>query len=471
MTENSGRRLRIGIFVDTYYPVIDGVIVCVDNYARGLSKYADVTVFTTETPNYNEGEDQKRPYRIVRCGALQAFKIEEYVLPLPSFDIDFRAELYASRLDIVHINSPFTLGLAGLRYAYRYGIPAVATVHSQFKKDFETYLKLNPLSEFALDKTMAVFEMADEIWVPNRGMKELYKSYGGETEPQIHPNATDLRPIENREERLRELNAKYGISEDELVFLFVGRLIERKNILFIARALGALKRMSAKPFKMIYVGAGPDEDALRKLIKEQGIEENVIITGKIYERERLADFFARADLFLFPSLYDANSLVQIEAASQGTPTLFLRGSVTSTSVEENISGYIADNSVEAYAGKLLEITELSSGERAAVRENVLKDVYKHWDDLVVEMLASFSELVKTKTRDKEISFEEKFSDFFLNAKNGERLDFEEIKMLLKRTGNREKIELEDIKKLFYRHKSHGKTDMEAMMKALWESFK
>ncbi len=453
MTENMDNKLKIGIFVDTYYPVIDGVIVCVDNYARGLSKYADVTVFTTEIPNYNEEEDKKRPYRIVRSGALQAFKVEEYVLPTPSFDIDFNAELYASRLDIVHINSPFTIGLAGLRYAYRYGIPAVATVHSQFRKDFETYLKFEPLVEFALAKTMAIFDMADEVWVPNRGMQELYVSYGGKSETFIHPNATDLKPIENREERVKELYKTYGILENETVFLFVGRLIERKNIFFIARALGKLKKMCDMPFKMIYVGAGPDEEELRRIIKEEDIEENVIISGRVSERERLADFFAGADLFLFPSLYDANSLVQIEAASQGTPTLFLRGSITSSSIEENISGYIAENSVDTYAEKLLEIMNQSPEQRESIRKNVLKDVYKHWDALVIEMLERFNELVDSKPEKRDLSVEEMLSDFFLDAKNKDRPDFDEIKKLLQ--------ELE----------SRGKEDIEARMKALWESFK
>lgn len=453
MADNNDKKLKIGIFVDTYYPVIDGVIVCVGNYARGLSKYADVTVFTTEIPNYNEEDDKKRPYRIVRSGAIQALKVEEYVLPTPSVDIDFNAELYSSRLDIVHINSPFTIGLAGLKYAYRYGIPAVATVHSQFRKDFETYLKFEPLVEFALKKTMTIFDMADEVWVPNRGMQELYSIYGGKSETFIHPNASDLKPIENREERLRELYKKYGISEDDTVFLFVGRLIERKNIFFIARALGRLKRQCDKPFKMIYVGAGPDEDALVNLIKEEGIEENVLIAGRISERARLAEFFAAADLFLFPSLYDANSLVQIEAASQGTPTLFLRGSITSSSIEEDVSGYIAENSVDNYAEKLLEIMNQSAEQREWIRKNVLKDVYKHWDNLVIEMLNRFNELVNSKPASRDLSFEEMLSDFFLDAKNKDRPDFDEIKKLL------QKLE------------SRSRSEVEALMKSLWESFK
>ena len=204
---------------------------------------------------------------------------------------------------------------------------------------------------------------------------------------------------------------------------------------------------------MIYVGAGPDEERLRSLIKDEGIEENVIISGRISDRAKLADFYAAADLFLFPSLYDTNSLVQIEAASQGTPTLFLRDSVTSSSIEEDVSGYIAEDSVDAYAEKMLEIMNKSPENKAFVRENVVKDVYKHWEELVIEMLERFVELADSKSARRDLSYEEIFSDFFLNTKNKNRPDFDEIK------------------RLFQKLESRGKSDIEAAMKAMWESFK
>ena len=51
------------------------------------------------------------------------------------------------------------------------------------------------------------------------------------------------------------------------------------------------------------------------------------------DRELLKSIYYRATLFLFPSLFDSSSLVQIEAASQETPTIFIEGSVTSDTVD------------------------------------------------------------------------------------------------------------------------------------------
>ena len=44
------RRLKIGLFIDTFFPMVDGVVMVVDNYARRLKKYADVTVFAPSVP-------------------------------------------------------------------------------------------------------------------------------------------------------------------------------------------------------------------------------------------------------------------------------------------------------------------------------------------------------------------------------------------------------------------------------------
>ena len=59
--------MKIGIFVDVFYPMIDGVIKVVDNYATRLSKVADVTVFCPKSSDESYKDDF--PYKVVRCNA------------------------------------------------------------------------------------------------------------------------------------------------------------------------------------------------------------------------------------------------------------------------------------------------------------------------------------------------------------------------------------------------------------------
>ena len=73
------------------------------------------------------------------------------------------------------------------------------------------------------------------------------------------------------------------------------------------------------------------------------------------DKPMLEKLYSRASLFLFPSLYDANSLVQIEAACQGTPTVFLEGARTAATVTPGVNGYVSPATEEAYAHTLLDI--------------------------------------------------------------------------------------------------------------------
>ena len=110
--------------------------------------------------------------------------------------------------------------------------------------------------------------------------------------------------------------------------------------------------------------------------------------GLINDKEMLENLFSRAKLFLFPSLYDANSLVQIEAACQGTPTVFLEGAKTAATVTPGVNGFVSAPGEENYARTILDIMadpELYGRVSAAAR----RDLYLNWDDVVREVYADY----------------------------------------------------------------------------------
>ena len=128
------KKITIGLFTDVFYPMTDGVVMVVDNYAKRLMKYANVIVFA---PRYigKEFDDSIFNYKVVRCISLKVPFID-YSLPIPKMDNKFIQELKNYHLDIVHIHSPFTVGEAGITYAKKNNIPVVGTMHSQYKQDF-----------------------------------------------------------------------------------------------------------------------------------------------------------------------------------------------------------------------------------------------------------------------------------------------------------------------------------------------
>ena len=214
--------------------------------------------------------------------------------------------------------------------------------------------------------------------------------------PRVLLNATDMETIENNNKTYKGLDKKYNIKWNEKVFLFVGRLNILKNILFIVDSLSVLKKKKPSlKFKMLFVGVGQDEDKLKERIKELNLEKEVLLVGKIEDRIELASIYKRADLFLFPSVYDASSLVQIEAASQKTPGVFLKNTATSSTITDNVNGFLSDETVGAYSDKIIEVME-NKGLYKKVSDNAYYDLYRSWDKAVEEIYEIYKDLIDKK---------------------------------------------------------------------------
>lgn len=383
------KKINIGIFCDAFFPMIDGVINVMDNYAKRLLKYANVTVFVPQ------GRDKTYvdnfPYKVVRCKKKFICPGLDYDLPLPDIDGEFMDELKNSKLDIVHIHSPFSIAKVAVNYAKKHKIPCIATCHSQFKKDFYEATKSKVLTGIMMNNIMPTFEKCDECWAVNKQVAKLFhEDYKLKTLPKVKNNGTEMQYYSNKEE-IQKLREQLGIKEDEKVLLFVGRIHILKNIFFIIDSLDVLKKNNFK-FKMIFVGTGPYEKQLESKIKKLDLTNEVILAGRICDRIEVSKYFNLADLFVFPSLYDCSSLVQIEAASQKTPTLFLREAVTSGTCTEGVDAYFSDNDATKYAEKIIEIFS-NPEEYKKICDGAFNNLYVTWDDAVESIYKDYLEVI------------------------------------------------------------------------------
>ena len=378
--------MTIGLFIDTFYPMIDGVVTVVDNYARILSKKCDVVVFAPETGIY---DDSKLPYKVVRCKSIKLPKLD-YSLPLPKIDRKFLKELESYKLDVIHIHSPATIGRLGVEYAKRHNIPLFGTIHSQFYKDFYRATKNKLLSKKLTDNTMKVFEKCDVCYTVNEGMRDvLVNEYGFKKKLKLARNATDWCIVQNIDKSKNKIRKMYDI-KNEYIFLFVGRINKLKNIFLIVDSLNYIK--DKINYKMLFVGDGQDKRELSLKIKEYGLSDRIILCGKCSDRDLLRDYYASSDLFLFPSLYDASSVVQVEAASQKCPGLFIKGSATSSSIKDNHNGFLSSNDYREYGNKIIEI--INNKKYISVRDNVYKEIYCTWDSEVDKVYKEYLKLME-----------------------------------------------------------------------------
>lgn len=379
--------MRVGLFIDTYFPMVDGVINVVHNYASRMNdEEFEVVVFC---PKADKKYKDEFCYRVERCKSVKVFFLD-YVLPLPRLDSRFKKALKNSELDVVHIHSPFGIGKMGVKYAKKHHIPAIATMHSQFEQDLYRATHSKCITKTMLKSVMKVFNSCDEFFAVNERVAEIFYGYGAKRMPLVLRNSTDFTLVADEERAVALANEQFALEKDMPVFLFVGRLTALKNIYFLVDALAQLKNQN---YKMFFVGSGKDGEELKHRIAKHGLTDRVIMIGRITDRELLKALYFRANLFLFPSLYDANSLVQIEAASQKTPAVFVEGAATASMVTDGVNGYIAKPTPEAYAQKIEEILS-DKEEYESVRAGAYRDLYSTWDDAVRNLKEVYKSVTK-----------------------------------------------------------------------------
>ena len=384
------KRLRIGIFVDLFLPKIDGVAIVVHNLATYLSETADVTVFAPEVNDGGEMPETK--YKIVRSNKMK-IPFVCYDIAVPYTDSEFMNTLKNADFDIIHIHSPFSMGKIGIKYAIKNNIPVVATLHSQFEMDFKSQTKSKLLTKWMLKKIIRVFNKCDECWAVSEEIVHVFDGYGIKIPIIVHHNGTDLIPIIDREKSV-DLMTLHKIKTSDQIFLFVGRLSRLKNVFLIIESLKYLAQQNYA-FKMLFIGSGPEEKLMKELVTFYHLEDYIEMVGTIVDRNLLTEYYHLADLFLFPSLYDASSLVQIEAASQHTPTLFLKDAVTAKKITDDKDGYLSDDSPEAYAQRIISIF----GDNIKYKEvcdGAFNNLYRYWTKEVDTMKVDYQRLIDSK---------------------------------------------------------------------------
>jgi len=122
-------------------------------------------------------------------------------------------------------------------------------------------------------------------------------------------------------QRGKEILKRYNIATDDKVILYVGSEQKRQNLPFLIESFYQLKKKLPK-VKLLKVGSSQSKGRgeLAKLIKNLGLEKEVIFTGFVDEKE-LPKIYNAADLFVYPCLYAGFGIPPLEAMACGTPII------------------------------------------------------------------------------------------------------------------------------------------------------
>lgn len=381
---------NIGLFNDCFPPVMDGVSVCVQNYAYWLQK--KVGGVNVITPNVPGTDYSVYDYKVIDYMSVPVPFRPPYVTGVAELDPFFVSDILKTRFKIVHAHCPFATGIAALRVANVQHIPIVGTFHSKYRDDFSRVIKSKRLVNTIIKNIIAFYEKCDEVWVPQESVKEVIREYGFKGNVEVVDNGCDL-VADYPEEYFADARKKLGIAPEEFVMLFVGQHIWEKNIRFI---LDGLDKVKDVPFKMYFVGNGYAANEIRHIISENGLEDKVTMVGSITDRQTMKLYYAAADLFLFPSLYDNAPLVVREAAALHTPSLMIEGATASSILTDGRNGFLVENSVDDFAGRIRQLTADPQLVRSA-GIGASGSIVRSWEDVVGEVLDRYNSLIRRKS--------------------------------------------------------------------------
>ena len=373
-------RMITGQFSDSYLPVVDGVSLTISNYLSELNRTLGPScAVVPAVPGY---ADPPLP-ETYRFFSLPLVGRPPYRLGLPQLDVSLHRALRSQPFDLLHAHTPFFAGIYALRLARRRGIPIVATFHSKYRDKLRRALPWTDLVEREVQRIVCFYESVDEVWVPTRSALQCLRDYGYRGAAEVVGHGTDFEAPGDRTDLRRRGEALLRVDRREFVFLYVGEQAWEKNLAFLLRSLALLRRRG-RSFKMVFVGGGYAAKPLRLMAARLGLEGQTSFVGLLRDRDALSACYARADCFLFPSLYDTCGLVVKEAAAFGLPAVVLEASAAAEPIVDGANGFVTERSVRSYAVKLAGLLEHRE-DLARAGEGARRTLCTSWTEAVREV--------------------------------------------------------------------------------------
>ncbi len=323
------RPLRIGVVTETYPPEINGVAFTVARWVEGLRRRSHVVQLVRTRQGDQDAPASGDCPETLR---LPGFRIPGYPQLQGGWPAR-RAVLAQWRLarpDLVHIVTEGPLGYSALRAARRLSIPVSTSFHTNFQQ-YSRHYRIGWLAAPIMAYLRHFHNQGVQTLVPTGELAEHLQSLGfRRTQVLARGIDTSLFSPHRRDPALRE---RWGVAPRSLAVLYVGRLAAEKNLELAIAAFQSIRR--ARPdARLILVGDGPMTSRLRA-------RHPAFVYCGMRQGEDLANHYASADLFLFPSLTETFGNVVLEAMASGLAVAAFDYAAARAHVEPGLSGLLA----------------------------------------------------------------------------------------------------------------------------------
>lgn len=341
--------MRIAYVSETYPPEINGVSLTVARTLACLRERGHSTLLVRpRQPGESPCDDDEE----WRCFGrpIPVYPDLRFGLAMPG---SLRLRFMRARVELVHLATPGPLAWAALGAARALGLPT----SSDFRTNFHHYSRhygLGACEGVVLAGLKHFHNRTQCTFVPTReALKDLAQHRFENL--CVVGRGVDVERFHPRHRSLA-LRREWRAAEDDVVLLLVSRLAAEKNVGLALRSFRSLQAQCPTA-RMVVVGDGPMRRRLEAAYPQ------VHFAGML-RGEALAQAYASADLFVFPSLSETFGNVTLEALASGLPVVAYRAAAAQEHVQHRRSGWLATPGDEA---DFLRGVELLARQPAAAR--------------------------------------------------------------------------------------------------------
>lgn len=382
--------MRVLIASDTYYPHVNGASYFTQRLAHALCERGhEVAVVAPGSSLWPTHETHgKVHFYGVRSFPVFLVPKFRFVLPVAS-GIGRRAAAAIEEFkpDIVHIQMHFPVSRTVLRAAARQNIPVVATNH--FMPDNLThYLPLpqpiiNKIHALAWKDAARVLGRARGVSAPTRTASVMLKPWLN-AEVLAISNGIDLKRFTPANDPA-PAKETYALP-DKPTLIFVGRLDKEKNVDVVLRAVAIAKE--EVDFHFVVAGHGAEQNKLKRLAKQLGIEDRVTFAGFVPD-DLLPSLYKAADCFVNAGIAELQCIVAMEAMATGLPVVGARAVALPELIHHGENGFLFEpGGHQELAGHLARVFT-DENLRKRMGEESLRIIAGHDIDLTLEAFEDF----------------------------------------------------------------------------------
>jgi L-malate glycosyltransferase len=269
--------------------------------------------------------------------------------------------------DVINTHFAVPTGPLGQLLGGLYGVPNVLSVHGGDL--FDPSKRSSPHRHGWLRRPIAhLLRRADALVGQSRNtLQHVQDIYGVRRDSHLIPLGIDRPPAAPHADR-----GGFGLPDDALVLVTVGRIVPRKATVRLVQALHASGLQEAH---LLIVGDGPDAAAVRAAAAEWGLADRVHLLGQVTE-ERKHQALSVADIFVSTSQHEGFGLVFLEAMAFGLPIVcFDHGGQTDFLVDGETGRLVPLNDLDRFARSLVELQHAEVRREMAAKNRRLVEDY------------------------------------------------------------------------------------------------